>query len=122
MSIAYIEDNVDYQKVIESFKLKIKQFETAAENTILLSQSATDAEGCNENFYTHALIRYLVPIMQTTFDTYNMGLGIYSMQGVERRNKESKNCAKRFSNYRGNLCISTMNRLFDVFFYGNIDY
>ena len=88
MSIAYIKDNVDYQKVIESFKLKIKQFETAAENTILLSQSATDAEGSNENFYTHALIRYLVPIMQTTFDTYNMGLGIYSMQGVERRNKE----------------------------------
>ena len=31
MSISYIKDNVDYQKVIESFKLKIKQFETAAE-------------------------------------------------------------------------------------------
>ena len=31
MSIAYIKDNVDYQKVIDSFKLKIKKFQTTAE-------------------------------------------------------------------------------------------
>ena len=82
MSIAYIKDNVDYQKVIDEFILKIKQFETAAEKTILLSQSATEDDGSNENFYTHALMHYLVPIMQTTFNKYHMGLGIYSMQGV----------------------------------------
>ena len=109
MSIAYIKDNVDYQKVIDEFILKIKQFETAAEKTILLSQSATEDDGLNENFYTYALMHYLVPIMQTTFNKYHMGLSIYLMQGIKHRNKESKNCTKIFGNYHGNLCKSTMN-------------
>ena len=109
MSQAYVKDGEDYNKIIDEFKLKIKQFETAAEQTILLPQCGRDADGAQENFYIHTLLKYLVPIMKTTFDKYNMGLGIYSMQGVECRNKESKNCAKRFGNYRRNLCKSTMN-------------
>ena len=58
--------------------------------------------------------------MENTFNEFNMGLGIYSIQGVERRNKKSKNCAKRFSNYRKNISFSTIRHLFDVFFFGII--
>ena len=38
-----------------------------------------------------------------------------NMQGYERRNKESKNIVRRFSNHRGNLVIPNLKRLWDVF-------
>ena len=55
--------------------------------------------------------------MEETYNKYCCGIGIYSMQGMERRNKESKNIAKRYCNNRYNMCYSTMNRLFDLFYY-----
>ena len=59
--------------------------------------------------------------MRLTFEKYRLGLGIFSMQGLERRNKESKTCASRFSNNKGNLCQQTITRLFDLFFFGGMN-
>ena len=61
-------------------------------------------------------------MMEQTFKKYKMGIGIYSMQGIEQRNKESKNCAVCFTNNRYNLCTSTMKRLFDLFFFSGVEY
>ena len=76
-----------------------------------------DLDSKKENFYCHILTDYLLPTLKETYETYKLGLGIFSMQGMERRNKESKNCAKRFYNNRYNICISTLLRLFDLFFH-----
>ena len=54
-------------------------------------------------------------IVRTTYTRHSLGVGIFNMQGFERRTKESKNCMKRFSNGKGNVLINNMNRLWDVF-------
>ena len=48
-------------------------------------------------------------------EEHGLGLGIYTMQGFERRNKESKNVMNRFSNGVGNIVVSNLKRLWDVF-------
>ena len=119
MSITIIEDEEKYKNTMIYFKYLVYRFNVSATKTIFTPQNGRDKEGTRENFYSHVLIHYMHPIIMQTFNKYKLGLGIFSMQGIERRNKESKNCAKRFCNFRSNLCISTMGRLFDVFFFGN---
>ena len=38
------------------------------------------------------------------------------MQGYERRNKESKNTLRRFSNKKGDIVTPNLKRLWDVFY------
>ena len=54
-------------------------------------------------------------IVLKTFERHGLGVGIFTMQGFERRNKESKNCLKRFTNNKDNVLIQNMNRLYNVF-------
>ena len=117
ISITRINNRQEYKKTIDRFKVLLNDFKESSQETILNPTTANE-EDQKETFYFHVLQNYMLPIMIQTFETFNMGLGIYSMQGIERRNKESKNIAKRFSNNRYNLCFSTMQRLFDLFFFG----
>mmetsp|Transcript_23466 Transcript_23466/g.34112 ORF Transcript_23466/g.34112 Transcript_23466/m.34112 type:complete len:143 (-) Transcript_23466:41-469(-) len=49
------------------------------------------------------------------FTEHGVGLGVFTMQGYERRNKESKNTLKRFTNHKGNILVQNMKRLWDIF-------
>ena len=53
--------------------------------------------------------------MKKLYDEYKVRLEICTMQGFERRNKESKNTMKRFSNGKGNMLKNNMKRLWTVF-------
>ena len=90
----------------------------AALETILALTNASKTVTKNENYYVHVLINYIPTIIDQTYEQYGFGLGIFSMQGIKSRNKESKNCAHSFSNHKHNLCISTIGRLFNIFFFG----
>ena len=48
--------------------------------------------GDSENFYHHVLMYYIPHISKITFEKHHLGIGVFTMQGYERRNKESKNC------------------------------
>lgn len=52
-----------------------------------------------------------------TLNEHKMGLGVFTMQGYERRNKESKNTLKRFGNSKGNIVVPNLKRLWDIYFY-----
>ena len=52
-----------------------------------------------------------------TLKKHRMGLGIFTMQGYERRNKESKNTLRRFGNSKGNIVQTNLKRLWDIFHY-----
>ena len=52
-----------------------------------------------------------------TLERHGLGIGIFNMQGFERRNKESKNTLRRFSNMKGNIVINNVKRLWDIFYY-----
>ena len=72
----------------------------------------------DETFYMHTLRFYLPRIADETLEKHNLGLGVFTMQGFERRNKESKNTLRRFSNRIGNIIIGNIKRLWDIFFTG----
>ena len=112
------KNQTDYELKLIDFKIYISSFKSAAEKTIYASQSGDDIDTTQENFYCHVLTEYMDFFIQDTYKKYKLGTGIFSMQGFERRNKESKNCAKRFYNNRFNITISTLLRLFDLFFHG----
>ena len=71
--------------------------------------------GDEENFYSHCLRYYLPVIARETFSVHGVGLGVFTMQGFERRNKESKNNFRRFNNGKGNILLQNIRRLSDVF-------
>ena len=117
MSKVIYKNKEEYDECLIEFYYNIIIFKQAATKTIYKSMSGDDLDTTCENFYCHVLTDYMAVFMQETYSTYKLGTGIFSMQGFERRNKESKNCAKRFCNNRYNICISTMVRLFDLFFH-----
>ena len=45
----------------------------------------------------------MLMIVEETLQKHQMGLEIFTMQGFERRNKESKNTLQRFCNMKGNF-------------------
>ena len=49
------------------------------------------------------------------FEDHKTGLGIFSMQGFEHRNKENKTYFTRHTNKKGNISLQVMPRLWDDF-------
>ena len=92
MSKSYIEDEELYLEQLEEFKINLELFYKNGRTTFLLE---------NESFYHHCMRFYLPRIAEKTYNRHKLGLGVFNMQGFERRNKESKNTLHRFS---------TMNR------------
>ena len=50
----------------------------------------------------------MLDIVDETCEKFESGVGKFTMQGHERRNKESKNTLKRFSNNKGNVLIGNV--------------
>ena len=65
----------------------------------------------------HCLRFYIPKIAEETFQKHKLGLGIFTMQGFERRNKESKNTLRRFCNSKGDILKPNMKRLYDIFYH-----
>ena len=110
----YIEDeDAIYLNKVEIFERDLKNFYEVGSRTFLSTDGTTN--GSQESFYCHVLRYYVPRLVRTTFERHRLGIGIFTMQGFERRNKESKNCMKRFSNNKGNVVMNNMKRLYDVF-------
>ena len=112
----YIEDAQVYKKTLIHFELNLKFFYKAGASTFL-SKSGIQKDGNEETFYSHALRFYMIDIAILTFEKHKVGVGIFNMQGFERRNKESKNTMRRFCNNRGNTLPNNLGKLWEVFQY-----
>jgi hypothetical protein len=95
---------------VDSYKLNLLQFQQNVKKFYDVAAKASIIDE-NEIFYFHCLRYYMPTIAETTFDRHQLGIGIFSMQSFERRNKESKNMLARFS---------TMNRKCAAFLVNNI--
>ena len=112
LTMTYIESEDDFKKSLEEFKKDTKELYDAGKSSYLLKDS-------DKTFYFHCLRFYLPQIAQITFERHKLGIGIFTMQGFERRNKESKNTINRFSTSNRktkNILVNTMKRLLMVFF------
>jgi len=107
------EQKSNYENNFKIFKQNLIMYQKAAANTILTKNTLGD----NENFYSHVLFCYYPYLIQKIWDEHKVGIGIFTLQGFERRNKESKNSARRFYNGRHNICQQVMNRVYDFFFF-----
>ena len=99
-----------YPDEINKFKADVIAFYDTGSRTFLTKNGTS-----TETFYMHVLRYYLPVIADDTFSRHNVGIGVFNMQGFERRNKESKRCMTLFSNNKGNRTINNMKRLFDKF-------
>ena len=105
-------EGAEYLNKLQVFEQNLKKFYSIGSRTFL---SVPDKVGSTETFYMHALRYYMPQIGRITYEKHATGVGIFTMQGFERRNKESKNCMKRFSNNLGNRMINNMRRVWDIF-------
>ena len=111
LNITYIDDKASYQTKLDKFVSDLKKFYLVGGETFL----STNYAGDEENFHAHCVRFFLPKIAEVTLEKHNMGLGIFTMQGFEHRNKESKMCFLKFTK-KGNVCIQVMKRLWDLFF------
>ena len=113
--ITTIDEKEKYHDELKKWCGKLDSFYKVGGRSFMTKNKAHP--GDDETFYLHVLRYYLPRIAKSTFEKHQLGLGIFTMQGFERRNKESKNTLKRFSNNKGNVLMQNMRRLWDVFYY-----
>ena len=94
------------------FECNVQEFYECGMSTFLKKTHYGD----EETFYLRSLQYYLPVIMHTTWESHRIGWGVFTIQGFERINKESKNTLSRFNNRTGNLASQNIRRLWDVFF------
>ena len=118
--IDVIENVESYEQKLKNFRENLKKFYEVGRTSFLTKVS--EKPGGDETFYMHALRFYMPMIAKHTLSEHKMGLGVFTMQGYERRNKESKNTLRRFGNSKGNIVESNLKRLWDIFFYERNSY
>lgn len=111
LGISRISTHKNYQKQIDDYDDKVKELYDVGAKTVL----TMNVTGDHEMFYYHVLCFYIPKIAQETCNKYGLGIVIYTIQGFERQNKESKNILKRFSNNVGNITIPNLKRIWDIF-------
>ena len=113
--ITTFDDVNVYKNKLEEWENKLDEFYKAGKSTFLTKNPANP--GDDETFYLHVLRFYLPKIAKITLENHSLGLGIWTMQGFERRNKESKHTLRRFSNKKENVLVPNLRRLWDIFMY-----
>ena len=105
-----VENKELYDDELEEFQQNVKVFYEFGAHMFLTKYDVGD----RETSYMHILRYYMPHIAQETYFKHGIGLGAFTMQGFERRNKESKNTLHIVSNHRGNIVVPNMKRLWDI--------
>ena len=115
-----IDPGTDYATEIDTYEKNAIAFYKAGKKTFLAKDGR---EGKNETCYMHVMRFYIPRHARITYERHNLGIGIFNMQGFERRNKESKNVYKRFTNKKQKgILISILGRLWEVFKFNKNSY
>ena len=71
-----------------------------------------DNPGDKETFYVHTLCFYMKDIIKNTYELHQLGPGVWSMEGFEAKNSQSKRAIRTHSNRKGNLPAQSMCNLY----------
>jgi hypothetical protein len=104
LSITYISDKTgtEYLSRVDKFEASMKKLYKNGSSTFLME---------DEPFYFHCMRYYMPKIARKTYDEHKLGLGIFNMQGFERRNKESKMTLTRYSTCQRNSNLLLVNNI-----------
>ena len=83
--ISTIDNIEEYKKEMSEFNKNIKLFYNAGKHTFLTKN--VSSPGDDETFYLHCLRFYIPHIAEVTLKKHNLGVGIFTMQGLKRHNK-----------------------------------
>ena len=108
-----IQQNMN--KDMNSFVENVKKFYDIGKGSFMTKTQKK--VGGNETFYLHCLRYYMPKRAKDTLEKHKLGLGIFTMQGFERHNKESKNTLKRFCNGKDDTLSPNLKKNYDVFHY-----
>ena len=97
----------EYKQDMKKYKSWVKEFYELGGTTFLKKHTPGDIE----TFYLHVVRYYMEDIIKDTWDKYQCGVGIFSIQGFERRNKESKHAISHHNNGKGNILIQNIVQL-----------
>ena len=75
----------------------------------------TGKDGAGITTYLDILRYNLAYFVRQICNDHGLGIGVFSMQEVERRNKESKHIFTHHTNNTGNLSIITLKGLIRMF-------
>ena len=92
--ITEIEDVAICEKLLEDCIVNVKEFYKIGVQSFLTKDKGNP--GGDETFHMHVLRFHVPKIARTTLDEDRCGVGIFTMQGCERRNKESKNTLRQW--------------------------
>ena len=115
LNIIDYKNNCNFYYKRRKFDENARTFYAAGKT--IFSTKDNNEEGDCETFCCHTLRFYIPQIAEITWKKHKLGVGIFSMQGFEWRNKESKNTLHWFTNKHDNVCKQNMKRLWDIFFY-----
>ena len=110
MSITYIDNESEYLIDLHHFKNNVRLLFKNGKDTFLAGGDVT--------FYFHCIRFYMPQLIDLIFKRHKIDLGIFNMQGFERRNKENKNILNKFAilNKKSDkLLVNNIRRLLNVF-------
>ena len=106
-----IESYDSYKEKIETYINNINLFYKYGRDTIFTNTYVGDGE----TFYLHCAKFHVPRIARDALEVLGCGVGIWTMQGFEHRNKESKCVYSNKTNGKGNCCkqvLKAMHRSF----------
>ena len=106
-----IESRNVYLQQIEQYKIDIDLFYDYGSKSILTNTVLGDGE----TFYFHVAKHHVPIIAHDTLDKFNCGVGLWTMQGFEHRNKQSKFVYSHKTNGKGNCCMQVLKGLHRLF-------
>lgn len=74
--------------------------------------------GDGETFYIHNLSFYMPSIIEDTYKRHKLGPGVWSMEGFEYKNAQSKRAVYTHSNRKGNLPAQSLAHLYLIYSMG----
>ena len=102
----------DYLDEVKVFEKNAKVFFEAGKKSFL--SNGTNI-GAKETSYMH-ILRYITgPLAKLTFERHGVGIGVFTLQGYERRNLESKFIFVRHTNKLNNFLIQILRKFTENF-------
>jgi len=106
------DDKVDaYKTELEDFNKNVVAFHKHGSTTFMKG----DQLGDKETFCLHVVRNCLPEIAKNVLEKCQFGLGVFTMQGFEHRNKQSKRALKLKTNSTGNTVLQSMKALRNLF-------
>ena len=106
-----VNSHESHMEEIQDYEMKMNTFYYHGSFCIFTNT----VKGDGETFYCHIAKHWIPNMARWTLDNLGCGVGIWTMQGFEHRNKQSKFVYAHKTNGKGNCCLQVLKGLHNSF-------